>query len=167
MTPAVPHSRTRNIRRHRVALPLPYEAATLRLAELVPEVDTPRFGQLASRAAVEELAVINAPHGLMRYWTRNTIIVMATDWRCTEYLIGNHVIAEQAFRHTPAVIPDLTLHAALYAAERGQVFLEFDQPGSLLGDYGEAEITAVGTEFDGYLAELVRRLGGEVPPPLE
>lgn len=104
------HSVEHLTRRLDVALPLPYERAVQRYEELVPPVDRARFGQLADWDAVRAFAEINAPHGFMIYWSIDITAIMAgspSGWKCTEYLMGNHVIAERMFRHDPSAV----LHA--------------------------------------------------------
>src|ERR1700745_2516801 len=97
-------------RRLVVALPALYDEAREQYESLVPEVDLARFFQMASWQATLELAEINAPHGFMRYSPSDGPPLMASPpslWKPTEYLRGNHPIAERMFRHDPAVM----LHA--------------------------------------------------------
>ena len=93
---------THETRRLIVPLALPYDAAIHRFEQLVPVADTARFEQLASWNAVLDLADINGPHGFMIYWKADVTAAMAlsdSGWKCTEYLMGNHTIAQRMFRH--------------------------------------------------------------------
>src|SRR5882762_2855667 len=68
--------------------------------------------QMANWQATLELAEINAPHGFMRYYRSDVTAAMAGSasfWKATEYLMGNHTIAERMFHHEPAAM----LHAPL------------------------------------------------------
>ncbi len=97
-------------RRLVVTLPRPYDRAREHYETLVPEADLARFFQMASWPATLELAEINAPHGFMRYYRSDITAVMAGSpslWKATQYLMGNHTIAERMFRHDPSVM----LHA--------------------------------------------------------
>jgi hypothetical protein len=51
-----------------VALPRTYDASRERYETLVPEAALARFFQMASWPATLELAEVDAPHGLMRYY---------------------------------------------------------------------------------------------------
>ncbi|MBV8997226.1 MAG: hypothetical protein JO287_26830 [Pseudonocardiales bacterium] len=89
-----------------VALPQPYDQAREQYETLVPQVDVTRFAQMASWQATLDLAEINAPHGFMRYYRSDLTTVMAgsPSWgKGTQYLMGNHTIAERMFRHDPSV----------------------------------------------------------------
>jgi uncharacterized protein (DUF302 family) len=156
-------------RRLVVALPRPYDAAREQYEALVPEVDLARFLQSASWEATLELAETNAPHGFMRYHRIDVTAVMAgssSSWKATQYLMGNHVIAERMFRHDPAVMLHAPLRTLLYAGADGDTKLAVDQPSLLFGSYDNPQITEVGRELDALLAGLIALLGGDAPREL-
>ena len=156
-------------RRLVVALPALYDQAREQYQTLVPEVDAARFFQMASWQATLELAEINAPHGFMRYYRGDITALMAGSqslWKATQYLMGNHTIAERMFRHDPAVMLHAPLRTVLYADPDGDTKLAVDQPSLLFGSYGNPDIAAVGYELDGLLADLIGLLGGDVPAQL-
>jgi amino acid transporter len=106
-------------RRLVVALPRPYDAARSHYETLVPEVDSARFFQMASWQATLELAEINAPHGFMRYYRSDITAAMAGSpsfWKATQYLMGNHTIAERMFRYDPSVVVVEYLLIAVFSA---------------------------------------------------
>lgn len=95
-----------------VALPQPYEEALTTYENLVPPMDPAAFAQAGSWNEVLEIAALTAPHGFMRYYCSDIGTAMAgspSKRRATQYLMGNHTIAERMFRHDPAVM----LHAPL------------------------------------------------------
>ncbi|MFI1292869.1 DUF302 domain-containing protein [Streptomyces sp. NPDC020792] len=156
-------------RRLIVALPEPYDAAREHYEALVPEVDLPRFFQMASWQATLELAEINAPHGFMRYYRSDITAVMAgspSSWKATQYLMGNHTIAERMFRHDPSIMVHAPLRTLLYADPDGDTKLAVDQPSLLFASYGNPRIADVGRELDALLAGLITLLGGDAPPQL-
>ena len=156
-------------RRLVVALPAPYDEARKQYETLVPEVDLARFFQMASWQATLELAEINAPHGFMRYYRGDITAVMAgspSSWKATQYLMGNHTIAERMFRHDPSVMLHAPLRTLLYADADGDTKLAVDQPSLLFGSYDNPNVAAVGLELDGLLTQLIGLLGGELPAPL-
>lgn len=156
---------------NRLTIPLPdsYDAAIRRYEELVPAVDFGRFGQLATWDAAVELAAINAPYGFMIYWKTNVTALMAgsqSGWRCTEYLMGNHVIAERMFRHEPTVMLHAPLRTLICADLDGDTQFVVDRPSDHFSSYGSAEISRVGGELDSLLAALLVELDAQVPEPL-
>jgi hypothetical protein len=157
------------VRRLDVALPLPYDRAVRRYEELVPAADLARFGQLATWDAVLELAEINAPHGFMIYWRADVTAMMAgspSGWKCVEYLMGNHTIAERMFRHDPAAMLHAPLRTVIYADTEGNTRFAVDQPSTLFASYGNPAIAEVSRELDRLIANLLTTLGAPVPGEL-
>jgi hypothetical protein len=156
-------------RRLVVALPQPYDEARAHYEALVPEVDFVRFVQMASWQATLELAEINAPHGFMRYYRADITAAMVGSqsfWKATQYLMGNHTIAERMFRGDPAVMLHAPLRTLLYADPDGDTKLAVDQPSLLFASYDNPQIADVGRELDALLAQLIALLGGDPPTQL-
>lgn len=166
MTPTIAGS-VHTIRRLVVDLPDDYDAARERYETLVPEVDSNRFHQMASWQAVLELTDINAPYGFMQYHRQDIGALMAGSpsyWRATQYLMGNHTIAERMFRHDPAVMLHAPLRTLIYADQHGDTHLAVDQPSTLFDSFGVPEIGTIGRELDTLLFELIHRLGAAPSP---
>lgn len=157
------------VRRLLIALPEHYDAARRQYESLVPEVDSSRFAAADSWQAVLEQAAVNAPHGFMRYDTGDVTRTMAlspSTWTATQYLMGNHTIAERMFRHDPAVMLHAPLRTLLYVDPDGGTRFAVDQPSLLFASYDNSDIASVGRELDALLAALIELLGGEVPQQL-
>src|ERR1700744_3232812 len=164
-TTAVDHPSRRLV----VALSAPYDAAREQYETLVPAVAFARFFQMASRQATLELAEINAPHGFMRYYRGDVTAAMASStsfWKATQYLMGNHTIAERMFRHDPSVMLHAPLRTLLYADADGDTKFAVDQPSVLFASYHNPDIDTVGKELDALLIGLIELLGGTAPAPL-
>ena len=164
-TTAVDHPSRRLV----VALPQTYHEARERYESLVPEVDFARFLEMASWQATLELAEISAPHGFMRYYRSHITAAMSgspSSWKTTQYLMGNHTIAERMYRHDPSVMLHAPLRTVLYVDHDGDTKLAVDQPSLLFDSYDKPGIAAVGRELDGLLAGLITSLGGDMPPQL-
>ena len=156
-------------RRLIVHLPLLYDEARELYETLVPEADLARFGQMANWQATLELAEINAPHGFMRYYRSDVTAAMAGSasfWKATEYLMGNHTIAEPMFHHDPATMLHAPLRTLLYADPGGDTKLAVDQPSLLFASYNNPDIETVGYRLDYLLALLISTMGGDVPSAL-
>jgi Domain of unknown function DUF302 len=157
-------------RRLVVALPGTYDNVRSRYETLVPAADSARFFQMASWQATLDLADINAPHGFMRYFRMDVTALMASSpsfWQATQYLMGNHTIAERMFRHDPSVMLHAPLRTLIYADPDGDTKLAIDQPSLLFESYDRPEIVTVGTELDALVARLIGLLGGDVPAQLK
>ncbi|MEN4474922.1 hypothetical protein [Mycolicibacterium cosmeticum] len=155
-------------RRLLVALPDDFDQARRRYEALVPTVDLAAFARAGNWDAVLAEAKAQAPHGFLIYHRADVPPAMAgsgSNWPATEYLMGNHTIAERMYRHDPGVMLHAPLRTLLYDGGQGPV-LAVDQPSLLFGSYGNPAITAVGLELDGLLATLIDLLGGEVPAEL-
>jgi len=156
-------------RRLLIALPERYESARGHYEMLVPEFDSARFSQVASWQATLDLAEVNAPHGFMRYARMDVTALMASSlsvWKATQYLMGNHTIAERMFRHEPSVMLHAPLRTLLYADAHGDTKFAVDQPSLLFASYDNPDIAAVGQELDALLVGLIELLGGAVPGQL-
>ena len=156
-------------RRLVVHLPRLYDEARELYETLVPEADVARFGQMANWQATLELAEINAPHGFMRYYRADVTAAMAgsaSSWKATEYLMGNHTIAERMFHHDPATMLHAPLRTLLYADPDGDTKLAVDQPSLLFASYNNHDIETVGYRLDYLLALLIINMGGDVPEEL-
>ena len=156
-------------RRLVVHLPRLYDEARELYETLVPEADMARFGQMANWQATLELAEINAPQGFMRYYRTDVTAAMAGSasfWKATEYLMGNHTIAELMFHHDPAVMLHAPLRALIYADSDGDTKLAVDQPSLLFASYDNPDIETVGYRLDYLLALLIIKMGGDVPEEL-
>lgn len=155
-------------RRLLVALPDDYQQARRRYEALVPAIDPGAFARATSWDAVLAEAKAQAPHGFLRYFQTDVAPAMAgsgSSWPATEYLMGNHTIAERMYRHDPGVMLHAPLRTLIYDGGTGTV-LAVDQPSLLFGSYGNPAITAVGVELDGLLADLIELLDGDVPAVL-
>jgi len=142
---------------------------TYRHGTLIPAVDFARFFQMASWKATLELAEINAPHGFMRYYSSDVTAIMSGStsfWKATQYLMGNHTIAERMFRHDPSVMLHAPLRTLLYADADGDTMFTVNQPSLLFYSYDNPAIAAVGQELDALVVGLIELLGGEVPKQL-
>jgi hypothetical protein len=86
-------------------------------------------------------------------------------WKATQYLMGNHTIAERMFRHDPSVMVHAPLQTLLYADPDGDTQLAIEQPSLLFASFDDSQIAEVGRELDTLLAQLITLLGGD--PPLQ
>ena len=150
-------------------LPGTFDEARDRYEQLVPEVDRVAFAAARSWSEQIEIAKEKAPLGFMRYGSIDIGPFMADSLSpgvATQYLMGNHTIAETMFRYDPAVMLHAPLRTLIYVSPDGNTRLALDQPSLLFGSYGDARISQVGRRLDSMVAELISALGADVPHEL-
>jgi hypothetical protein len=152
----------------------PYEAFRARYEAAVPALDEKRLAGFAARGAawpeVVADADASAPHGFLIFWRLDTTPVMSlagNTTRCTAYLMGNHTIAEQMYRHDPAVMLYVPLRTIIYAGPGDRAFFAADQPSTGVASFGLAPVTRVGIDLDRKLAALLGALDVPVGETLD
>jgi hypothetical protein len=166
---SVPHE----VRRLEVAVGTSFDDFRQRYQEAVPRLDAAQFERLkaedADWDAVLRDARENAPHGFIIYYAADVTSLMrlaGDSWRCAEYLMGNHTIAQRMYHHNPAVMLYAPLRTAIYEDATGVTWFAVDQPSTTFGSFGVPAITEVGIELDRKLAALLQFLGAPVPAVL-
>lgn len=137
--------------------------------QLIPVADLAAFARAQNWDETTQLAAHVAPHGFMRYHRVDITGAMAgssTTRPALQYLMGNHVIAEQMYRHDPAVMLHAPLRVLIFEDPQYGTTLAVDQPSLLFASYGIPAITAVGLKLDGLLADLIRLLDADPGPYL-
>lgn len=157
------------VRRLVVELPHSYDQARTEYERLVPTVDAAALAAASSWAEQVEIAKSSAPLGFLRYGRMDIAQYMAgslSRWKATQYLMGNHTIAETMFRYDPAVMLHAPLRTLIYVSPDGATRLAVDQPSLLFGSYQDPRIAEVGRYLDSRLAGVVTALGATVPHEL-
>jgi hypothetical protein len=149
-----------------------YDDFIHRFESAVPMLNRERVVELVERKApwseVAADAAASAPHDFLLYWKLDLTPVMSlagNRQRATEYLMGNHVIAETVYRHDPAVALYVPLRLAIYESDEGTRFT-IEQPSTVLSGLGRQEIAQVGIDLDRKLATLLTALNADVPAAL-
>ncbi|MCW2878951.1 MAG: hypothetical protein JWQ95_3051 [Sphaerisporangium sp.] len=166
---SVPHE----VNRLAIAVGEPFDAFRDRYEAAVPEFDAERFARLAKERAdwdtVVQATAENAPHRFILYWSQDfgPILRLAGDrWRCVQYLMGNHTIAQRMFHHNPAILLYAPLRTAIYEDAEGETWFTVDQPSTRFSSFGDPDITKVGVVLDQELAALLEYLDVPVPEAL-
>jgi hypothetical protein len=147
----------------------PYEQFRARYENAVPELDSSRLAAFADRGAPWQEVIADAgasaPHGFLIYWRSDLTPVMSLAGdpaRCTAYLMGNHTIAEQMYRHDPSVMLYAPLRTAVYVDAADRTRFAVDKPSTVFASFASPPISQAGTELDRKLAALLDAL--DVPP---
>jgi hypothetical protein len=143
----------------------PYEQFRARYEEAVPSVDSKRLAEFAQRGTpwpeVVADADASAPHGFLIYWRSDLTPLMSLAGDpalCTAYLMGNHTIAEQMFRHDPSVMLYAPLRTAIYVDAAGRTRFAVDEPSTVFNSFASPPISRVGIELNRKLAGLLEAL---------
>jgi hypothetical protein len=164
---------THEVHRLEIAVGTDFNDFRERYERAVPELDAGRLGELVRSGAPWEAVLWaadeNAPQEFIRYWKFDGTAIMrlAGDrWKCVEYLMGNHAIAQRMYTHKPAVLLYAPLRTVVYEDAEGTTWFAVDQPSTRFASFGDPRITEVGLELDRKLADLLEYLGAPVPPAL-
>jgi hypothetical protein len=164
---------TRPVTRYAIDVGAAFDDFRARYEEAVPVYPEEEFAELIERDAswdeVLDLAGRSAPHDFMIYWSYDAYPMMrlaGDGFRCVEYLMGNHTIAERMFRHDPGTMLYAPLRTAISEAADGVTRFSFDQPSSGFGSFGDPAIASVGVELDRKVAALLLHLSVPVPDAL-
>lgn len=75
--------------------------------------------------------------------------------KAVQYEIGNPLTATRMTRHQLPAALYAPLRVLLYENEAGGAVFEYDRPSSLLGQFGDEPVTAVGRELDASLERVL------------
>ena len=139
----------------------------------VPTAPVDEYMALIRRRApwseMVQLIANRAPHGFLIYFKIDVHPVMqlaGDNADCIAYLMGNHTIAEQMFRHDPRAMLYAPLRTVIWEDSTGAAWFSADQPSTQFGSFGIPEISKVGVELDRKLAALLEALHVDVPGAL-
>ncbi|MEU8712455.1 hypothetical protein [Streptomyces sp. NPDC048663] len=116
-----------------------------------------------------DLAEANGPLGFMIYWkfdAQPLFGLAGNRDRCTEYLMGNHTIAERMYRHDAGALLYAPLRTTIHESPSGETLFAIDRPSDTVAALGRSDITDVGRELDRKVGTLLRHLGTPVPDEL-
>lgn len=159
-------SESHTVKRVEIATGIPYGEFVTALEKAAPPVD-PGVDELIEEAGgnwddVRAAMAVNAPNHLVRYWRLNATRLLKlanAPVRSTEYLIGNHVIAESMFRHDPRALLYAPLRMLVWSDGDGNAVFSMHRPSDEFGSLGVPEVTKVGQDLDRYVVGLLRVCG--------
>ena len=80
--------------------------------------------------------------------------------KAAQYVIGNVLVSTQMTRHRLAAGLYAPLRVMLYENDEGTATIEYDQPSTLFGQYGDERVTAVAKELDREIYEVLIHAAG-------
>jgi hypothetical protein len=142
-----------------------FETFRSRYEAAVPPFDPQALGADESWEALARVGQ-SAPHGFLLYGRVDISPFFQRaghPWRCTTYLMGNHVVAETMYRRDPGVMLYAPLRTVINEDRSGGVHFAIDQPSGRFASFDDPEIAATGRLLDQKLAGLLTVL--ELPVP--
>ncbi len=113
----------------------------------------------------EEVARMAGPRGLMVMTRLDQGEITSLDGtlkRCSLYLVGNPVIANQILNIDPRGSLYVPFRVCLFdTSEAGGASLFYDRPSSFLAALGYAELTEIGTQLDDKIDSVARALAAD------
>jgi len=110
--------------------------------------------RLEKAAGEEALMLFNIQdHGTL-------LNILGTPKKAKQYVLGNPLIAITMTRHDIRAALYAPLRILVYEAADRSTRVEFDQPSSLFGQFGNPEVTSVGLSLDKKLENLIKKASG-------
>ncbi|MEH1931568.1 DUF302 domain-containing protein [Nostoc sp.] len=84
--------------------------------------------------------------------------IVGTPKKAKQYVVGNPLIAIQMTQHDIRAALYAPLRVLVYKAADQSVYVEYDLPSSLFGQFGNAEVTKVAKSLDLKLVNLIAKV---------
>ncbi len=86
------------------------------------------------------------------------LTIVGAPKKAKQYMIGNPLIAIQMTQHDIRAALYAPLRVLVYEAADQSVYVEYDLPSSLVGQFGNAEVTKVAESLDLKLVNLIAKV---------
>jgi uncharacterized protein (DUF302 family) len=107
----------------------------------------------AARARIEQMV---GPSGFMLFATSDhgsLLRIVGRPRKAIQYVVGNPLFAIEMTRHSIGAALYAPLRVLIYEDD-GKTCIEYDQPSSLFGQFGNPQVDAMAASLDQKLAEL-------------
>ena len=108
-----------------------------------------------ARARIEAMS---GSSGFMLFGTMDhgaLLSIFGVKTKAIQYVLGNPLIAIQMTQHNLAAGLYAPLRVLVYEDNRGRMYLEYDKPSSLFGQFNDDRITTVASLLDRKLEDLI------------
>jgi uncharacterized protein (DUF302 family) len=130
------------------------------LGQFNPEVYQSLIAGGDTEAVRAKLEAMVGPSGFMLFRTSNhgeLLRLVGQKKKAIQYLVGNPLFAVQMTRHDIRASLYAPLRVLVYENDQGRTCVEYDEPSSLFGQFGNAKVTDVATMLDRKLQHLVAK----------
>jgi uncharacterized protein (DUF302 family) len=137
-----------------------FDRFTQHLEAALGHLDRTIFDQVETAPAMVEayLKQLEGEQGLILFGMEDhgaLLTIIGAPRKAKQYAIGNPLIAMSMTQHDMRAALYAPLHVLVYEAPNQQVYVEYDLPSSLFGQFGNAAITKVAASLDVKLAKLL------------
>ena len=129
-----------------------YKEFTTKLEQILGRFVPSKLKGLTPDDALEALRSMEGEQGFMIIQIFDhgaDLLMVGLRRKAKQYLIGNPLLAIQVNRYDIRAALYAPLRVLVFESAPGRTVVEFDQPSTLFGQFGQSEVTAVGVEDDG------------------
>lgn len=146
-----------------VKVTLNFDAFTRNLEAALGHLDSTLLQTVGAEPAVVEayLKQIAGEADLILFDIRNhgqMLTIVGAPQKAKQYVVGNPLTAIQMTQHDIRAALYAPLHVLVYEAADQSVYVEYDLPSSLFGQFGNAEVTKVAESLDLKLVALIAKV---------
>ena len=137
-----------------------YEEFTGRLEQILGRFVASKLKGLTPDAAKEALKSMEGEQALMIIQIIDhgaDLLMVGQHRKAKQYLIGNPLLAIQVNRYDIRAALYAPLRVLIFESEPGRTVVEFDQPSTLFGQFGQNEVTAGAVASDGKLDRVIAK----------
>jgi len=139
-----------------------YEPFTNALVKILGRFSEDVQKEAANNPAVaaQRIKAMEGEQGLMIFQILDygaVLNIVGARKKAKQYLIGNPLVAIEMSRHDLRAALYAPLRVLVYERAEEQTVVEFDQPSTLIGQFGNAEATAVALDLDRKLERVIAR----------
>src|SRR5215470_12638796 len=137
-----------------------YEEFTGRLEQILGRFVPSKLKGLTPDAAKEALKSMEGEQGFMIIQIIDhgaDLLLVGQRRKAKLYLIGNPLLAIQVNRYDIRAALYAPLRVLVFESDPGRTVVEFDQPSTLFGQFGQDEVTAGAVESDGKLDRVIAK----------
>jgi uncharacterized protein (DUF302 family) len=139
-----------------------FESFTTKIEELLGRFDHTLYGNLEAdpRGVEERLKQAAGEEGLMLFSIQEhgkLLRIVGKSGKAKQYILGNPLIAVTMTKHDIRAALYAPLRMLAYENDGGALVVEFDQPSSLFGQFGNPEVTKVAESLDAKLLNVIRK----------
>jgi uncharacterized protein (DUF302 family) len=151
-----------NTNHQMVKVTLGFDAFTCNLEASLIRLDSAMMQKIGTEPAVFEvhLKQMGGEEDLILFDMQNhgqLLTLVDAPKKAKQYVIGNPLIAVQMTQHDIRAALYAPLRLLVYEAADQSVYVEYDLPSSLFGQFGNAEVTKVAESLDLKLVNLIAK----------
>jgi hypothetical protein len=144
-----------------VSIDASYERFTSELEKMLGRFQIAVEHDMVTRpeVAASEVKAMEGEQQLMIFYVLNhgaALHMVGKSYKAKQYLIGNPLTAVQMSQYDLRSALYAPLRVLVYERSDGHTVVEYDQPSTLFGQFGDSRVTPTGVLLDAKLAAVIR-----------